>query len=124
MNRRDFLKLASMNIIINEHSWVNIFNKLSEVKQKPNVLFIAVDDLNDWIGCLGGYVGVKTPNIDKLAEQGVLFANAHSSAPVCYPSRTSLMTGWYPSKSGIYRNGSPSFIGLIPNVKTIPEYFK
>jgi len=124
MNRRDFLKFTSMGVVVNEHSWINTLDKLCQAEQKPNVLFIAVDDLNDWIGCLGGYAGVKTPHIDKLASQGILFANAHSPAPVCYPSRTSLMTGWYPSKTGVYLNKSPAFRELMPNIKTIPEHFK
>ena len=77
----------------------NVTNQLSE---KPNVLFIAVDDLNDWIGVLGGHPQAKTPNIDKLAARGVLFSNAQCQAPVCNPSRASLMTSLYPSTSGIY----------------------
>ena len=52
---------------------------------KPNVLFISVDDLNDWIGCLGGHPQSKTPNIDRLAASGVLFTNAHCPAPACNP---------------------------------------
>ena len=70
--------------------------------QEPNFLFIAIDDLNDWVGCLGGHPQAKTPNIDRLASQGVLFANAHCQSPVCNPSRASLMTGLYPSTTGIY----------------------
>ncbi|MDH3652407.1 MAG: sulfatase-like hydrolase/transferase, partial [Saprospiraceae bacterium] len=70
--------------------------------QKPNILLIAVDDLNDWIGCLGGHPQAKTPNIDRLAAQGVLFTNAHCQSPVCNPSRASMMTSLYPSTSGIY----------------------
>ncbi|RRQ49616.1 DUF229 domain-containing protein [Maribacter algicola] len=69
---------------------------------KPNVLFIAVDDLNDWIGALGGHPQAKTPNIDKLARRGVLFTNAQCQAPVCNPSRVSIMTSLYPSTTGIY----------------------
>ena len=69
---------------------------------KPNVLLIAVDDLNDWIGVLGGHPQAKTPNIDKLARRGVLLSNAHCQAPVCNPSRASLMTSLYPSTTGIY----------------------
>jgi len=72
------------------------------VGDKPNVLLIGVDDLNDWIGCLGGHPQVKTPNIDRLASLGVLFSNAHCQSPVCNPSRASLMTSLYPSTSGIY----------------------
>lgn len=70
--------------------------------QKPNVLFIAVDDLNDWIGCMGGHSQAQTPHIDKLADQGVLFTNAHCQAPICGPSRASIMTGLMPSSTGIY----------------------
>jgi arylsulfatase A-like enzyme len=71
----------------------------------PNVLFLAFDDLNDWIGCLGGYPGVAhTPNFDRLGARGVVFTNAHCSAPVCNASRASLLTGVDPSTSGIYGN--------------------
>jgi len=70
--------------------------------RKPNVLLIAVDDLNDWVGCMGGHPQAKTPNIDRLASRGVLFTNAHCQSPVCNPSRASLMTSLYPSTSGIY----------------------
>ncbi len=69
---------------------------------RPNVLLIAVDDLNDWIGCLGGHPQVKTPHIDRLAARGVLFSNAHCQSPVCNPSRASLLTGLYPETTGIY----------------------
>ncbi|MDB4292593.1 sulfatase [Maribacter sp.] len=81
------------------------FNKKEErstVSEKPNILFIAVDDLNDWIGVLGGHPQAKTPHLDRLASRGVLFSNAHCQAPVCNPSRASLMTSLYPSTSGIY----------------------
>lgn len=71
-------------------------------QEKPNVLFIVVDDLNDWVGCLDGHSQSRTPNIDKLAARGVLFTNAHCQAPICGPSRASVMTGLYPSTSGNY----------------------
>ena len=47
------------------------------VKEKPNVLLVSIDDLNDWVGCLGGHPQAKTPNIDRLAKMGTLFANGH-----------------------------------------------
>ncbi len=72
------------------------------LKKKPNILFIAIDDLNDWIGCLGGHPQAKTPNIDRLAARGVLFTNAHCQSPVCNPSRASMMTSLYPETSGVY----------------------
>lgn len=82
---------------------------------KPNILFIAIDDLNDWVGCLGGHPQVQTPNIDRLARQGTLFANAHAQSPLCNPSRTSVMTGLRPTTTGIY--------GLAPWFRNV-EAFK
>ena len=96
---------------------------------KPNVLFIAVDDLNDWIGCLGGHPQAQTPNIDRLAEQGVLFTNAHCQTPICNPSRVSLMTGTRPSTTGIYLLSPTDFRKACPlladaqSTPTIPEHF-
>lgn len=72
------------------------------VETKPNVLLIAIDDLNDWIGCMGGHPQAQTPNMDRLAARGVLFNNAHCQSPVCNPSRASMMTSLYPSTSGLY----------------------
>jgi choline-sulfatase len=74
---------------------------------RRNVLFIAIDDLNDWVGCLGGHPDVKTPNLDRLAARGLLFTNAHCAAPLCNPSRAALMTGVRPSSSGVYDNRQP-----------------
>ena len=70
--------------------------------EKPNVVFIAIDDLNDWIGCLGGHPQARTPHMDALAARGTLFTNAHCQAPLCNPSRTSLLTGLRPSTTGVY----------------------
>ncbi len=72
--------------------------------QKPNYLFIMVDDLNDWVGCMNGHPQVETPNIDRLASKGMLFSNAHAQTAICNPSRTSIMTGLYPEATGIYFN--------------------
>ena len=70
--------------------------------KKPNILLISIDDLNDWVGVMGGHPQLKTPNIDKLASKGMLFTNAHCQSPVCNPSRASMMTSLYPSSTGIY----------------------
>ena len=75
---------------------------LGVVAEKPNVLFIAVDDLNDWIGCMRGHPQAITPNLDRLAKEGMLFSNAHCQAPICGPSRASIMTGLAPTSTGIY----------------------
>lgn len=56
-----------------------------DAAERPNVLVISIDDLNDWVGCLGGHPQARTPNIDRLAKQGTLFANAHCQAPICTP---------------------------------------
>ncbi len=101
----------------------------SEVKDTPpNVLMICVDDLNDWLGCMRGHPNAKTPNIDKLASEGVLFSNAHCQAPLCGPSRASVMTGLRPSTTGIYgminddkiKLDNPSTEGIV----LLPEYFR
>ncbi len=81
---------------------------------KPNVLFIAIDDQNDWIGTLGGHPAAQTPNLDRLAGRGTVFLNAHCNAPLCNPSRTSLMLGLRPSTTGIY--------GLAPWFRTLPDW--
>jgi len=74
---------------------------------RKNVLMIAVDDLNDWVGCLGGNPDTRTPNLDRLAARGTLFTNSHIAAPLCNPSRAAIMTGIRPSTSGVYDNGQP-----------------
>lgn len=95
------------------------------VQGKPNVLFIAIDDQNDWIGPCGGHPLVKTPHLDRLAQRGAVFLNAHCQAPLCNPSRTSLLLGLRPTTTGIY--------GLSPwlrNVEvtrdrvTLPQHFR
>ncbi len=91
---------------------------------RPNVLFIAIDDLNDWVGGLGGHPQARTPNLDRLAARGTLFSNAHVQSPLCNPSRASLLTGLRPSSTGIY--------GLVPGIRnvaatkdrvTLPQHF-
>ncbi|HIG29966.1 MAG TPA: hypothetical protein EYQ50_20090 [Verrucomicrobiales bacterium] len=73
--------------------------------RKPNVLFIVVDDMNDWRTGLGGYSGkVYTPNMQRLADMGIAFTNAHAASPICCPSRGAVLTGLRPSISGIYNN--------------------
>ncbi|MCF7849932.1 MAG: sulfatase [Kiritimatiellales bacterium] len=93
--------------------------------ERPNVLMLAIDDLNDWIGCLGGHPQAITPNLDRLAARGVLFTNAHCQSPVCNPSRASLMSSTYPETSGIYfLTPEPADSTVIASQKTIPERFE
>jgi arylsulfatase A-like enzyme len=97
----------------------------AETTERPNVLLIAVDDLNDWIGVLGGHPQAKTPNIDELANRGVLFSNAQCQAPACNPSRASLMTSLYPSTTGIYfLNPDISESPIARKNKVMPKRFQ
>jgi len=73
--------------------------------ERPNVLFIAVDDLNHWVGYTGRNKQLPTPNIDRLSAMGVSFTKAYCTAPACEPSRASLMSGKRPSTTGCYKNG-------------------
>ena len=74
-------------------------------QEKPNILYLTVDDMNDWVGCLGGHPQVQTPNIDRLAERGVLFTNAHCVVPACSGSRAANWSGLSPVNNGVYGNG-------------------
>lgn len=79
---------------------------------RPNVVFIAVDDWNDWLGALGTHPQVRTPNIDRLAARGTLFTNAHTPSPLCNPGRVAIMTGLRSTTTGIY--------GLAPGNRQAP----
>ncbi len=92
-------------------------------KHNYNILFISVDDLNDWVGFMDGNHQAITPHMDKLAKNGLVFDNAYCPAPLCSPSRTAIMTGVRPSSSGIYMN-SPYFriSPALKEILTIPQY--
>jgi arylsulfatase A-like enzyme len=106
--------------------WGDLLATAPEPGSRPNVLFIAIDDLNDWVGCMGAKTGIRTPNIDRLARQGTLFTRAYCSAPSCTPSRTSLLTGLAPSSCGVYDN-----VGYywrenphLEDARTLPQHFR
>lgn len=119
MQRRDFLAAAGLSLA------TAATPAAAAVRQgdKPNVLFIAIDDLNDWIGALGGHPQAKTPNLDRLASRGVLFEKAYCAVPACNPSRTALMTGIPAHQSGVYLNAQP-WRPVLPNAVTIPQHFR
>ena len=93
--------------------------------KRPNILFIAIDDQNDWIGCLGGHPQIQTPNIDALAQRGTVFLNAHCQSPLCNPSRTSLLTGLRPSTTGVY-GLAPWFrdVDDLKDLVSLPQYLR
>jgi choline-sulfatase len=89
---------------------------------KPNVVFLICDDLNCDLGCYG-HPMVKSPNIDRLAERGVLFQNAYCQYPLCGPSRASFMTGLYPDQTLVHRNAI-YIREHVPNVQTMSQMFR
>src|SRR6187455_2341502 len=90
--------------------------------QRPNVLFLISDDLNNLLGCYGDPLA-KTPNIDRLAARGVRFDRAYCSFPLCGPSRNSFLTGLYPNSTGILAN-SQIFRQTIPTQISMPQAFR
>src|SRR5262245_22563547 len=89
---------------------------------RPNVLFVAIDDLNDWTACLGKRPDCKTPNMDRLAARGVLFTRAYCAAPACNPSRAAILTGVRASTSGVYHNDQP-WRPVMKDAVTLPQHF-
>jgi len=127
LDRRRFLQRVISGAVVSSLTGAGYASSLSnrDKPKKYNVLFLAVDDLNDWVGCLGGHPQAKTPNIDQLAAKGVLFEQAYCAAPLCNPSRTAIMTGLNPSTTGIYGNKAwfrdhPTFKDWV----TLPQYFR
>ncbi len=98
---------------------------LGAAAPKQNVLFLAIDDMNDWIGCLNGHPGTITPNLDKFAKGSVNFTSAHCAAPMCNPARAALMTGRRPSSTGVYTNGQPYHGSkVLDGVVTLNQHYK
>lgn len=100
-----------------------LVNSIGLAQERPNVLIISLDDMNDWLGCYRGHPDAKTPNIDRLAARGVLFSNAHCVSPICGPSRASVLTGMRPETTGVYHNKG-KYIDYVPDAVTFPEHFR
>jgi iduronate 2-sulfatase len=94
----------------------------AEPPKKPNVLFIAADDLKPALGCYGDKLA-KTPNVNRLATRGTLFERAYCAQAVCAPSRNALLTGLHQQTLRIYDLGT-NFRRRAPDVKTLPQWFK
>ena len=98
---------------------------LGQNAEAPDILFISIDDMNDWVSPLDGHPQTITPNMERLAERGLVFTNAHAPAPLCNPSRTALLTGLRPSTTGVYGNGNDWEANDVANsVRMLPGYFK
>ena len=110
-----FCLLPAMTLTVSaQQEVVRPIPQPQKVSSQPNIVMIAIDDLNDWVEPLAGHPQVQTPAIAQLAQRGVTFTNAHCQAPLCNPSRTSIMTGLRPESTGVY--------GLAPWFRTLPEF--
>jgi len=90
---------------------------------KPDVLFIAIDDMNDWLKLFDADNPIKTPNLERLAKRGMFFRRAYCVSPACNPSRAAILTGLRPSTSGVYGNHD-AWRKLVPEAVTLPRYFR
>lgn len=97
----------------------------AQSQNRPNVVLIIADDLNDWVGALGGNPQVITTNMDKFCrENAMIFKNAHAAGPLCCPSRSALLSGFRPETTGCYTNSRNMRESvLIQQYATLPEYF-
>jgi arylsulfatase A-like enzyme len=127
--RNDFAEVMS---VMNTYKYLLLgclisSQSLFSAMDRPNILLIMVDDLNAYVGSYG-HPNAKTPNIDRLAAGGVMFTDAHCQAPICGPSRTSLMTGLRPSTTGVYGHIADNDIRgaseALEDVTFLPEYLR
>ncbi len=89
---------------------------------RPNIVLIIIDDLNDYTGFLGGHPQAKTPHMDTLAKEGTVFTNAHTNAPICAPSRASMLTGIYPHVSQNFWFDNWTSNEVLKNSKSIAQF--
>jgi arylsulfatase A-like enzyme len=90
--------------------------------KKPDVLFIAIDDMNDWTTLFDQGNPIKTPNLERLAKRGMFFNRAYCASPACCPSRAAIMTGIRPHNSGVYDN-KHAWARMMPDAVTLSRYF-
>jgi len=128
MIRRTFIKQLGVSTLTLPFLSCNLGTTADKKgkSKRPNILFIGLDDLNDWVGCMGGNTMIKTPNIDRLASEGTLFTRAFCAAPACTPSRTSMLTGYRPSSSGVYDNMTYYWRDnpALKDTVTLPQFFR
>ena len=109
-------KLLSIAVII------ILTNNCVKISKSPDILFIAIDDMNDWTTLFDNKNPIQTPNLKRLANRGAFFSKAYSVVPACNPSRTAILTGISPVNSGVYSN-SESWKKLLPDIVTLPQFF-
>ncbi len=104
--------------------WLCVLAMPAAGQTTPNVVVIILDDMNDWVGALGGHPQTETPRLDALAAEGVLFRNAHAGAPLCNPSRVSFMTGISPARSRIKDNFGTPWRNWLPSAVSLNQAFR
>lgn len=122
MKRREFLKVMGVSgVSVGLSSLAGCGQQYISSKKKPNVLFIAIDDLRPELNCYGENI-VHSPNIDRIAREGVRFNRAYCQEAICGPSRASLLTGMRPDSIGVVENNT-YFRDTVPDVTTLPAHF-
>lgn len=116
-----FALLLRLGLLLLAGAW--IVSSAARAADRTNILFIAVDDLNDWVGFLHGHPQTRTPNMDRLAARGVVFANAHCAAPLCCPSRAAVFSGRQPWSSGVLGN-EDDIRRIAPGLVLLPQHFQ
>ncbi|MEN8126181.1 MAG: sulfatase-like hydrolase/transferase [Planctomycetota bacterium] len=129
LNRRNFLKTAALATGAVSLSSCAIAQTSKPPQEKPNILWIYIEDMSPWIGCYGDTVNKDaTPTIDALAADGVRFSRCYVPAPVCSPCRSALITGAYQTTTGLHNHRSSrskaSAIYLPEGVTTLPQLFQ
>ena len=120
MNRRSFLK--SVAVGVGGLMWPGCVGSMEKSGERCDVLFIAIDDMNDWTTLFDAKNPIKTPNLVRLAKRGMFFSKAYCAAPACCPSRAAIMTGIRPSNSGVYDNHH-AWAKMMPEAVTLSRYF-
>ena len=122
MNRRTFLKSLAIGVagLVSPGC---VRSLVTSSRKRPDVLFIAIDDMNDWTTLFDAKNPIKTPNLVRLAKRGMFFSKAYCAVAACTPSRTAILTGYSPTTSGSYRNDD--FLrDVVPDAVTLPDYFR
>ncbi|NIJ45329.1 iduronate 2-sulfatase [Wenyingzhuangia heitensis] len=118
-NKKGFTRLWVLIVVL----FVGVKNtSIAQSAKQPNVILIMLDDLNDYTGFLKGHPQVQTPNMDALAKEGIVFNNAHTNAPICAPSRSSMLTGIYPHTSKIFWFSKWHQNNVLSNSKTLMQF--